>query len=295
MNYVFLGGVMLDRSALDDQFEIHAAVGSEPKVEYLMGRIHPHRLRLSGPLLEARVLAKSLSRRDNPSPFLIFGRPRSGTTLLVHLLSQVPGLRCDGELLHDGVFSPVGLLSRLARRSDARAYGVKLLSYQMTEVQHIRRPLRFFDALSDRGFKIIHLRRETWPQTLSLAKGQSSRVYFMNKLSADKAEVRLDPARFVETLAWNARMLRYEDEVMAHVPHLRLQYETELEDSSRHQWTVNRVCELLSIPTAIVGSKMVRTGGATGRQRIVNMEEIMQAVQRSPLADLLSERTASAL
>jgi hypothetical protein len=278
---------MSDRSALDDDFESHAAVGSEPKAGYLMGRIHPHRLRLSGPLLEARVLAKSLSRRDEPAAFLIFGRPRSGTTLLVHLLSQVPGLRCDGELLHNGVLSPVGLLSRLAKRAGTRAYGVKLLSYQLTEVQRIRRPLRFFDAITDSGYKVVHLRRQTWSQTLSLAKAQASQVYFMNKMTDAKTEVRLDPERFLASLAWNDRMLRYEDDVMQHVPHLRLQYEPDLEDGTHHQRTVDQVCRMLAIPTASVSSRMARTGGDRGRQTIVNMDEISTMVRESPLAHLL--------
>ena len=74
----------------------------------LYRHIHPHRLRLGGVLMEAKVWLKSKTRNDRPIPFVIYARPRSGTTLLVNLLNQVQNLRCDGELLHDLVLRPVG-------------------------------------------------------------------------------------------------------------------------------------------------------------------------------------------
>ncbi len=276
--------IMSDRSALDDAFERHPAVGSEPKDDYLFGRIHPHRFRRHGPMLEARVWAKSLGRHDPTTPFLIFGRPRSGTTLLVRLLDQVPGIRSDGELLHYGAISPLGLLSRLPRRAGAAAYGVKLLSYQLTEVQQIRRPLAFFDRVRDMGYRVIHLRRNTWAQTLSLARAQASQIYFIDRRAVATPRLRLDPAKFLALLSWNDRMLAYEDAVMAHVPHHLVQYETALLDNTRHQRTVDDICATLDMPSATVATRMIRTGEA---QTIVNMNDLRAIVSRSHLAHLL--------
>ena len=279
---------MSDRSALDDAFERHPAVGSEPKDGYLFGSIHPHRLRHQGVLMEARVWAKSFGRDDQPQPFLIFGRPRSGTTLLVRLLDQVPGIRSDGELLHFGLISPLGLLSRLPRRAGSAAYGVKLLSYQLTEVQQIRRPLAFFDRLGDMGYRIIHQRRDTWAQTLSLPRAQASRVYFLDRTAIATTQLRLDPDKFLALLSWNDRILRYEDAVMAHVPHHLVQYETALRDGTQHQQTVDGICATLGLPSAPVTTQMVRTGEA---QTIINMNDLRAVVSRSHLAHLLPDQS----
>ena len=168
----------LSRAEIDTRLSQSHVVGSEPR-EGLFRHIHPHRLRLGGVLMEAKVWLKSKTRNDRPIPFVIYARPRSGTTLLVNLLNQVQNLRCDGELLHDLVLRPVGFLHDLAKRSgpETEAYGVKLLSYQLMEVQKITRPISFFDRISSIGYKVIHLTRATWAQNLSLVKAQHSGLY----------------------------------------------------------------------------------------------------------------------
>lgn len=282
---------MMERAQLDDRFERHEAVGSEPKEGYLWGRIHPNVLRRDGILSEARVWAGSLRRRkrDDVEPFVIFGRPRSGTTLLLHLLRQVPGMHCDGELMQFGMIAPLGFLRRLPRRSKARVYGLKLLSYQLTEVQRIRRPLAFFDLIGAMGYRVVHLRRQTFSQTLSLVRAQTSKVYFNKGEARAMNPVYVDPQRFMASLAWNERMLRYEDEVMAHVPHHLIQYESALQDSALHQQTVDAICAMMDLPSAPVEARMTRTAGSERCQTVSNLDELRDAVARSPLAHLLDQ------
>jgi hypothetical protein len=275
------------RRALDRDLARHPAIGSEPKDGYVLGRIHPHRVRLSGVAMQARIAAKAMTRNDNPAKLLIFGRPRSGTTLLVHLLNQLDGMRCDGELLHDFIPAPLRLLRDLPKRAGARAYGVKLLSYQMTEVQKIRLPLAFFDAVVAQGYTILHLRRGTWAQTLSLAKAQGSGVYFVERAKSVPDSIDLDPARFVESLAWNERMLAFEDAVMAHVPHIRVDYETGLKDSGVQQATIDRVADALGLARGPVTAQIARTGGDDGRVKLGNLDALLAAATQAGLSHLL--------
>lgn len=91
----------MSRKDLDRVFERHHVVGTEPRRAVFGGfKIHRDRLKLRRLRLEAKVWAQSFVRHDTPKPFVIYGRPRSGTTLLVRLLDQVPAIRCDEELLH---------------------------------------------------------------------------------------------------------------------------------------------------------------------------------------------------
>lgn len=281
---------MPSRAQIDDRLQQHSVIGSEPRLDGPR-RIHPDRLKLRGVKMEARVLAKSLmSPKGTPKPFVIYGRPRSGTTLLVRLLDQVPGLRCDGELLHYPLISPLGFLARLPRRAgpDVQAYGVKLISYHLTEVQQIRRPLAFFDQIGALGYDVLHLTRSSWDQTLSLAKAQRSGVYFSKSTSA-LGGLRVDPDYFLALLQWNKDMLAYERDVMAHVDHLRLHYDDDLKEAAHHQATIDRVCARLNLSSAPVEAKMKRTGGKDGLQKIDNLEELAARVRQSAFAHLVPE------
>ncbi|MEJ6396212.1 sulfotransferase [Gymnodinialimonas sp. 2305UL16-5] len=284
---------MQSREQIDDRLQRHPAIGSEPRLDGPR-RIHPDRLKARGVKMEARVLLKSLIAPQNkPKPFVIYGRPRSGTTLLVRLLDQVPGLRCDGELLHYFLVSPLGFLARLPRRTepDVRAYGVKLISYHLTEVQRIRRPLAFFDRLGALDYTVLHLTRSTWDQTLSLAKAQRSGVYF-SKSNAGLGGLRIDPDYFLALLQWNEDILDYEREVMNHVDHLPLHYDDDLKNAAQHQATINRVCAHLGLPSAPVEAKMKRTGGKDGLQTVENLDELAAHVRQSPLAHLVPDTCA---
>jgi hypothetical protein len=280
---------MMSRKDLDRDFARHPVVGSEPRRDlYRRFRLHPDRFNPRSLPMEAKVWAKSLLRQDNPKPFLIYGRPRSGTTLLVRLLNQIPTVRCDGELLHYFLLSPSGLLRRLPKRSgnSIQAYGVKVISYQLMEVQRIRRPLAFFDRLAADGYRFVHLERQTWDQTLSLMKAQESGLYFSGSVSEPQV-LWLDPHRFLDLLRWNEKMLDYEKTVMSHVEHLGICYERDLGEPSRHQPTIDSVCAYLDIPSANVGVFTRRTGGERGLQKVANMAELVRRVGDSDMAHLV--------
>jgi hypothetical protein len=279
------------REDLDRMLARHSAVGSEPRQDiYRRLGIHPDRLKFRSLPMEVKVWAKSQLRQDNPKPFMIYGRPRSGTTLLVRLMDQIPGVRCDGELLHFFLLSPSGFLRNLPRRagSGVHAYGVKVLSYQLMEIQRVRRPLAFFDRLNRYGYGVVHLTRNTWDQTLSLMKAQESGLYFSDTATGTKT-LRLDPERFLDLLRWNEKMLDYEKSVMSHVEHFGIHYDHDLREPSRHQQTIEALCAHLDVPSADVDVAMRRTGGESGLQKVDNMEELAARIRHSELAHLVPD------
>jgi hypothetical protein len=284
---------MTTRRELDRAFARHPVVGSEPRDD-IYGRfgLHPDGFKTRSLKMEMRVWAKSLLRNDTPKPFVIYGRPRSGTTLLVHLLQQVPDVRCEGELFHFRLISPVGFTRRLPKRAGptVRAFGFKIISYQMLDIQGIRRPLAFFDRIASQGYSVAHLTRNTWDQTLSLAKAQSSGVFFSR--DGQTRLLRIDPERFLALLKWNEDMLDYERAVMAHVPHFAIDYDRDLVDAARHQPTVDRFCAHLGIASAKVVAAIRRTGGEGGLHKVENMEDIVTRVRQSALAHLVPDRLA---
>lgn len=281
-----------DRHRIDDVLAKSPVVGSEPR-KGLYKYVHPHRLRLNGVFMETKVWLKSKTRNDQPVPFLIYSRPRSGTTLLVNVLNQAPHVRCDNELLHDLILRPVGFLRDLPKRAgpDIKAYGVKLLSYQLMEVQRVTRPIAFFDQLTRMNYKVIHLTRRTWDQTLSLVKAQHSGVYFGETHGAEGFSI--NPETFLLSLRWNMRMLDYENEVMRHVDHIAIDYERDLKTPAARHTSVGELCRELGLEVqSSYETTLKPTGGKFGAQKIANMDEIVDRVRSEGLAHLLPDHLA---
>ncbi len=239
---------------------------------YVMGRWHKDRASTRGYAFEARVLAKSLLVRNAPKKFLMVGRPRSGTTLLGRLLNQVEGIRCDGEMLHHAVLNPRGFLNRLAGIKPAPVYGSKLLSYQIFEVQKVKDPAGFFQSLLADGYTLIHLRRDTFDQALSLSVAQAGHGYHL-KGGADGGArtVTLDPDLFARQIRHLAAMLDYEDLLFSRLPHLAIQYEDDLKDPGTHQPTIDRICAALGVTPTPVSADLARV---SDRREITNLDAL---------------------
>lgn len=250
---------------------------------YVLGRWHKDRASIRGYLFEARVWAKSMLRQSRPKRFLIVGRPRSGTTLLRGLLRQVEGMHCDGEMLHHAVLAPHAFLNRLAGIKQTRAYGSKLLSYQIFEVQKIADPAAFLEGLVADDYTLIHARRETFDQALSLSVAQSGLGYHLRPgADMDTRSVTLDTDRFAAQMRHHAAMLSYEDLLFSEVPHLRVQYEDDLRVDTSHQATVDRICAALDVPS---GPVMAQTSRVSDRREITNIEALRAIAAQMPVPD----------
>mgnify|MGYP001478959299 CR=1 FL=1 len=276
---------MKNDRTLDRQLAKHPAVGSEPKRFYLWGRVHPHRARLRNLPMEVRVYLNALRRRARPKGFILYGRPRSGTTLLMDLLGQVPGVQSSGELYHSFLLFPRGFLAALLPAAKEPVFGFKLLSYQLCEVHKIRKPIAFFRRAEAKGFRLIYIRRGTFAQTLSLAKAQATGVYFVD--GDVRQHVRIDPDYFVELLIWNDKMLSYEAEVVRALDHVEVDYERDLRDPAGHQALIDRLCADLGIASFPVAARLRRTGGEDGAIVLDNLPELRAATQAAGLAHLL--------
>jgi len=254
---------------------------------YRFGLWHQDRASLKGYAFEARISLKSLARRGDPRKFLILGRPRSGTTLLQRLLNQVEGLRCDGEVLHHAVLRPVDFLDRHARTRDTAIAGAKIISYQMFEVQRIPDHGAFLAALAARGFRFIHIRRNTYKQCLSLSTAQETQHYHaaLGQGGASRAFA-LDPDRFERQVRWNLAMLDYEEKLLAPHDPLVIHYDRELRDAPGHQACIDRICRWLDHPSSPVHADLERT---SARTEITNQAELKARLEAAGLGAALSD------
>ena len=231
---------------------------------YVLGRWHKDRASWRGYAFEARVFAKSLTMRTHPGKFLMVGRPRSGTSLLRGLLNQVENLHCDGEVLHHAVLAPHAFLNRLAGIKQAKVYGSKFLTYQIFEVQKIADIPGFFQGLLADGYTLVHVRRDTFDQSLSLTVAQESSRYHIQ--AGDAGETRrltIDPELFARQIRHNLAVLDWEDRLFSELPHLSVQYETDLRRPEQHQPTIDRLCAGFGIAPTPVQANLSRVSEKT--------------------------------
>lgn len=242
---------------------------------YVLDRWHKDRSSFSGYAFEARVFAKSLLVRNTPRKFLMVGRPRSGTNLLRDLLNQVEGVHCDGEMLHHAVLAPQAFLNRLAGIKRAKVYGSKILTYQIFEVQPIADVAGFFEALIADGYTLIHVRRDTFDQALSLTVAQAANTYHI--AANEERQTRtltIDPDHFAHQIRHNHAVLAYEDRLFSELPHIGVRYEDDLRRAEQHQPTVDRLCTALGIAPTPVKARVSRVSDKV----VVTNLDALQAV-----------------
>jgi LPS sulfotransferase NodH len=257
--------------------------------KYVAGRWHHDRATYRGFALETRVLLKSLTVPAHRNRrFLIVGRARSGTSLLTRLLNGHSQIHCDGEVLKLKVFAPQGLLDRLAAKSRAPAYGAKLLSYQMVQIQRIRDPGGFLGDLAARGYVLIHLTRETFSQTLSLMVAGTRRMYRPKAAPEPLAHrLRLDPEDFARRLEWNDALLAYETAAFSGLDHVAVRYEADLMDAARHGATLDRICAALGMPPEPVEATSRKMLPSDAGRVIENLDEVIAAAAARGLGHLV--------
>ncbi|PYC46414.1 hypothetical protein DI396_15565 [Litorivita pollutaquae] len=269
-------GMMPQRIDLSDH-PVHSAppVGAP----YVLGRWHKDRVSLKGYLREAQIFAKSRGKTHDPKRFIILGRPRSGTTLLVQLLNQVAGIDCRGEELHYAMCDPSGFLHNMARsrNADVAVYGTKIITYQMFEVQRLRDHHAFLARLADSGFRFIHMRRNTFDQCLSLSVAQQTQTYHLQKGSAaETLDIAVEPAIMEAQLRWNLAMLDYEDQLLAPFAPLTLNYSTAFARPELHQPSIDRICDWLGHARAPVKAALKRTSARTNVTNRAALETLTQ-------------------
>jgi hypothetical protein len=282
---------------------------SHPPVDtrYVAGLWHPSRVSLEGVVTEARVFASSLLKTQNPEvrKFLILSRARSGSTLLTQLLKAHPDITCEREVLGLRVLAARSYLNRLAEKATTRAYGAKLLSYQMIQVQRFRDPVGFLNRLADDGFRFIHIERNSFAQTLSLYMAQTSRIYHQgdgsgtgrkiwehgDKTRTPRAAVEIDVADFIRRLDWTRMLLDYERHCLKDLPHLKVSYEADLADASAHQGVADRAYDWIGMPPAPepVAGGIKKILPSDPRQVIANYAALADGLRRSGLAHMLPD------
>jgi LPS sulfotransferase NodH len=258
----------------------------------LVSSLTPWYLFLRQQYRHGQALIAYASGRALPDPrFVLFGRGRSGTTALVSMLDDVPGLRCDGEVLHNAVpFPHRHVLGRCAW-ADTEGYGCKILSYQIQSVQSPRAPRTDFLRIlhEEHGFQLLYLRRTNLLRH-ALSNIRARKEGFHQKKSDPNSErppIHVDPDTVVQWMRESEALSDYERELLEGLPYLSLTYEDHIRNPNAHQATVDTICEFLGIPSAPVESSYRKVAPPSLEEGVANYDDLVRRLKGTKYTDYL--------
>jgi len=228
-------------------------------------------------------------KRVPTKKFLIFTYGRSGSNLLVSLLSSHPQIHCNSELLLKRVLFPKQYLRCNERLSTKDVYGFKLLSSHF-KIQKIDNPKDFFDHLYWDHFLIISLRRRNaLRQSISHLYAEYRGKYHHFQKSGEQKFItmQLNLADLERELEVSEELLALEDSLLADVPYLRLYYEDDLSGNQSQQSTVDKIFEYIGIASADVRTDLVKTTPEDLTTIIENYAELEAYVEGTRYAGCL--------
>lgn len=191
--------------------------------------------------------------QTNYSPrvkFIIFTGGRTGSTLLEALINAHPAVHCDGEIYKGRMLRPQAFLLSRSRSRQVHAYGFKLLSYQLRDIQtHIQEKRAFLARLQAENYKIIYLERENKAyQALSVICAMQKDNWHQTKRQEIK-KFQLSTKRFSEVLLNIESLYEFEQKVLQPLSYFRVSYEQHLANDGKRNQLIQSIYQYLDLPT----------------------------------------------
>ena len=252
------------------------------------------KVRFGGYLLEARAAAEAVKRssRGGPgveAPFVIFGRGRSGSTLLVNLLDSHPDVTCLGEILRYPVVFPHTYIANCVSHRGAKAVGFKLLSYQLKNGLDLPSGGPFLRKLVKDGYRIVYLHRENlFRHAISNLYAVKRGVYHQDKAAgAPQPKIIIRPKEMLAWMEGSEGLGVYEREALAGLDYTEIRYERDLATPDVQERTTQRLINDLGLPPAPSSAPLRKVTPEALGDFVANIDELTAAVADSRFAPFL--------
>lgn len=230
--------------------------------------------------------------------FVILSQPRSGSTLLAEMLNSHSSIQCDGELFNKKRFKskwgkvkqfianywPYFIVWFYQRNQKKAHYGFKLHS------SHLKNTEKFINTLHNKGFIILDLRRNDIVKTafsaaIALTTNQWSVRRKEERLTAP---IEINPAILFIRLEHAEDKNNLQNKLVANKNAIQIQYETDLEDETKHAEFSKRICEQLQIPVEPLTCQLIKTDVRPLSERVSNYQSLIEQIKNSRFAIYLN-------
>ena len=244
------------------------------------------------------VASYILNYSKNPSNsvrVVIFAQGRTGSTLLESLLCSTGHFQKNGELLdrtqgQSEVLFPIQFVCGLSKWKLKKNFIFHVKIYQLTKDR--KRPIDpayFLETLYQNGWEIIYLRRKNKVKhALSNivvknrgARNQATTWHKFDDNNKEKTKVFVDCEKLVKKVEKRFRFDNYEKEVLKNVEYHEVVYEDDLEQSTSHQKTVDRILDYLSLEPRKTSTNLRKVNTLSPKELISNYEEFVECSRKS--------------
>jgi LPS sulfotransferase NodH len=221
--------------------------------------------------------------------FVLYGRGRTGSTLLTELLNQSGELFCDKEIFNRKVWKPFTFLKNRQQMFKAPIYGFKLLSYQLKERIKPSSPQEFMRHLvEDEGYKLIYMTRENLlRQTLSKHYATFRDSWHEKNSVGEKPMMTVDIPTLLNDLAEGELLASYERNAIAGLNYLTVSYEQDLGTPQKQEALTKRLSHFFDIKPFKTKSTLQKITGNKLKDFILNHQELEKSLINTRFASML--------
>ncbi|MGL5834107.1 MAG: hypothetical protein ACRC1Z_12875 [Waterburya sp.] len=198
--------------------------------------------------------------------FILVTNGRSGSTCLLDLLDSHPNILTDPHTFYDCNNLPDNLIEIKTVYSSKNVMGIKfrtkIWDYSSNEVTLVRNKLQ---QLLAQDVSIIYLQRHNiLKRAISKVVTQSKLKEYKLNLSEqerkciDLNSIEIDLEELEKELEICQQQEDYNQKIIQGIDCLKLVYEEDLEDSTKHQQALDKVCSYLHLESAIANTKFVK-------------------------------------
>ncbi len=237
----------------------------------------------------AHSIRNGSASRDPDRRFVVFGRGRTGSTLLVQLLGSHPEIACLGELLNRPRLAPVAYVEhRLARLPESRR-GFKLLSYQVRDIAGGRRVKPLRDWITGSEMTLIHMQRENLLRhALSNIYARTRKAFHSHQDGArSQTSMSLDFDSLMQWIAHSESLRDWEAEFLGDLPRETVRYESDLATPEQQQATANSLFKTLGLTPSDIATALSPVTPRDYHSFISNWDDVATRLADTPYARFL--------
>ncbi len=223
------------------------------------------------------------------SHFLIFGRGRSGSTLLTNILNSSPHIYCDKEILNRPVVNPVQFIHNRASLFKSDIYGFKLLSYQLQSVQSVDKPKDFLRNLVEtHGYQLLFISRTNLlRQVLSKRLAYTRKIWHQKTASVSPTKMKVDLNILLKNLQAGKMLEDFENNVIEGFPYMEVNYENNLSSPEKQLQLTDQLAEYLSIDPFEPNIKLKKISPTGFDDYIENHQEMIDFISKTEFSGYL--------
>ncbi len=244
---------------------------------------------LEGNAIVQTFLSEQGKHNQGAVQFVLFGRGRSGSTLVVEMLDAHPLATCLGEILRYPTIAPIPYIQNRLSVCPTPVRGFKLLSYQVKELCSVRKQQAIRRWLMDNKATIFHLRRDNLlNHAVSNIYAARRGAYHSTDQHADKHQaILIEPDELLRWMDGSRSLLEFEMALLDGLERTDLVYERDLATPEAQTETHSRLLNALRLPTHDYRSTLKKVTPPDLRLLISNFDAIAEALRGTPYEQFL--------